>query len=79
MRKDHAHSRMEELKDEPNIGETGYHACKTLSKWYLDPSHAQLFYSTKLDTLYLDDHTFATEFINKFDLFMRKLEKFDGA
>ena len=42
VRKDHAHSRMEILKDEPNIGESGYHACKTLSKWYLDPSQKRL-------------------------------------
>ena len=81
VRKGHAHSRVEKLKDEPGIGESGYHAWKTLSEWYLDPSQKSLMlnhYSTKLDALFLDDNTSATEYINKFDLYVRKIEKLDG-
>ena len=82
VRKGHAHSRVEKLKDEPNVGESGCPAWKKLSEWYLEPSQKSLMlnhYSTKLDVLYLDDNTSATEFINKFDLYMRKIEKLDGA
>ena len=35
-------------------------------------------YSSKLDSLILDDDSTATEFINNFDIFVRKIEKFDG-
>ena len=35
-------------------------------------------YSTKLDALILDNDTTATEFINNFDPFVRKIEKIDG-
>lgn len=82
VRTGHAHSRVESLKDDPTVGESGFHAWKALAQWYLDPSQKSLMlehYSTKLDSLLLDDDGSATEFINNFDLFVRKIEKFDGA
>ena len=81
VRTGHAHSRVEKLKDDSGPGESGYHAWKALSDWYLDPSQKNLMlehYSTKLDALILDNDTTATEFINNFDLFVRKIEKIDG-
>ncbi len=38
VRTGHAHSRVESLKDDPLIGENGFHAWKAIKDWYLDPS-----------------------------------------
>ena len=76
------HSRVEKLKDDPNIGENGHFAWKSLKDWYLDPTQKNLMmehYSSKLDALTLDNDTTATDFINDFDIYLRKIEKFDGA
>ena len=81
VREGHAFSMVDKVKDDPALGESGYHAWKALSDWYLDPSQKNLMlehYSSKLEDLILDNDNTATEFINNFDLYVRKLEKLEG-
>ena len=80
--KGHACNIVEKLKDDPNIGESGFEAWKALKEWYMDPSQKTTmieYYSNKLDSLELDRDTTATEFVNKFDSYVRKLEKLENA
>jgi hypothetical protein len=80
--KGHACNIVEKLKDDPNVGESGFEAWKALKEWYMDPSQKTTmieYYSNKLDSLELDRDTTATEFVNKFDSYVRKLEKLENA
>lgn len=81
VRSGHAYNMVDKVKDDPQMGESGFYAWKTLKKWYMDPSQQSLMadhYTTKLEDLYLDKDTTATEFINSFDIYVRKIEKFDS-
>ena len=72
---------VDKVKDDPDIGESGYHAWKVLSDWYLDPSQKNLMlehYSSRLEDLILDNDNIATELVNIFYLYVRKLEKLEG-
>jgi hypothetical protein len=78
--KGHACDIVEKLKDDANIGENGYEAWKALQAWYMDPSQKSTmidFYIGKLNALALDRVTTATEFINNFCSYMRKLESLE--
>ena len=78
--KGHACDIVEKLKDDANIGENGYEAWKALKAWYMDPSQKSTmidYYTGKLNALVLDRDTTATEFINNFCSYMRKLENLE--
>lgn len=82
VRQGNAYNMVEKLKQDPTKGESGHYAWKTLTAWYLDSSQKATMaehYYNKLDNLYLDNDTTATEFINKFDLYVRKIESFDAS
>ena len=52
-----------------------------MKAWYLDLSQKLVMlecYSNKLSALVLDNDMTATEFINKFDIYVRKIETFDS-
>jgi len=75
----HALNTVEKVRDDN--GECGHSAWKALENWYLDGSQkAQLIahYEAKLNDLYLDTDKTATEFINSFELNVRKLNKAEG-
>ena len=77
----HALNTVEKSKDSNNGVACGYLAWKALNDWYMDPSQTSTMvahYEGKLDDLLLDNDSTATEFINSFELFIRKLEKLEG-
>ena len=76
----HALNTVDKAKDSNNGVACGYHAWKALNDWYMDPSQTNTMvahYEGKLDDLTLDNDTTATEFINSFELYVRKLEKLE--
>ena len=69
---------LDKIKEDTTIGMNGHQAWKALEAYYLDASQMELMlehWSTKLDNLELDDDTTATQFINSFEKFVRKLEQ----
>ena len=77
----HALNTVEKSRDDNNGIECGHQAWKALKSWYLDDSQKNQMiehYENKLRNLSLDSDTTATECINNFELFVRKLEKLEG-
>ena len=77
----HALNTVEKVKDENNGIECGCMAWKSLKERYLDDSQkSQMigFYEKKLENLVLDVDTTATEYIDSFEMWVRKLEKLEG-
>ena len=73
---------VEKVKDENHNEECGHKAWKALSEWYTDASQTKTIvkhYSNKLRNLVLDRDTTASKYINDFEIFVRKLEKYEGA
>ena len=73
---------VEKSKVDNNDVACGYKAWEALKSWYMDPSQVSTMvahYEGKLEDLSLDTDTTATEFINNFELYVRKLEKLEGA
>ena len=74
----HALNTIEKVKDDNNGLECGYLALKALKDWYLDPTQKDAMIShweSKLNTINLDADTSCTEYINNFEMFVRKLTK----
>ena len=68
-------------KSEQDNGESGHQIWKAMEKWYMGPSRVDTiidYWDTKLQSLRLDVDTPATEFVNKFEIYVRKLEKYEG-
>jgi hypothetical protein len=81
VRKGHAFNIVDKVSEDVATGECGFSAWKALKTWYMDPSVKRIMadhYTNKLDILTLDNDTTATEFINSFDSYVRKIEKFEG-
>lgn len=69
------------MKDDPAKEESGYHGWQLLHSWYMDPNVEKVMaahYTKKLDALLLDNDSTATEFINSFESYVKKIEKFEG-
>ena len=63
-------------------GESGHAAWLDLYNWYNDASRVDTMiqhWEAKLNSLFLDEDTSATDFINFFEMWVRKIEKMDGA
>ena len=74
----HALNTIEKVRDDNNGSECGYSAWKALKDWYLNPNQKDSMISHwegKLTALYLDKDTTATEYINNFEMYVRKLTK----
>ena len=74
----HALNTIEKVRDDNNGLECGYLAWKSLKDWYLDPTQvdSMIFYwERKLGDVVLDVDTSATEYINNFEMYVRKLTK----
>lgn len=74
----HALNTIEKVKDDNNGLECGYLALKSMKDWYLDPTQKDAMIShweTKLNSINLDQDTSCTEYINNFEMFVRKLTK----
>ena len=74
----HALNVVEKVRDDNNGKECGHQAWAALKAWYLDDTQKDTMikhYETKLDTVLLDKDTSATNFINNFQLCIRKLVK----
>ena len=75
----HALNTIEKARDNNNGVECAYLAWKSLKDWYLDPTQVDSMIShweNKMDKTALDvDSTSATEYINNFEMYVRKLVK----
>ena len=74
----HALNTIEKVRDSNNNIECGYKAWKSLQDWYLDPTQVDSMIShweNKLESTVLDTDTSATEYINSFEMYVRKLVK----
>lgn len=74
----HALNTIEKVRDDNHGQECGYLAWKALKDWYLDPSQKDSMiqhWESKLNSLALDVDTAATEYINYFEMYVRKLDK----
>ena len=77
----HALNTVEKVKDANAGVECGHLAWKALKDWYMDETQINTMiahYEAKLKGLFLDRDTTATEYINNFELYVRKLEKLEG-
>lgn len=77
----HALNTVEKARDDNNGLECGHEAWQALKSWYLDDSQKNQMiehYESKLRNLSLDNDTTATEFINHYEMYVRKLEKLEG-
>ena len=73
---------VEKVKDENNNIECGHKAWKALKEWYTDSSQTKTIvkhYSNKLRSLFLDRDNSASNYINDFEIYVRKIEKYEGA
>ena len=69
---------IEKVRDDNNGLECGFNAWKVLKDWYMDPNQKDLMiqhWETKLANIALDNDTSATEYINNFEMYVRKLTK----
>ena len=69
---------IEKLQDDHSGLECGYLAWKSLKDWYLDPTQVDSMihhWERKLIGIALDKDTSATEYINNFEMYVRKLMK----
>ena len=74
----HALNTIEKVRDDNQGLECGYLAWKALNDWYLDPTQVDSMIShweRKLANISLDQDTSATEYINNFEMYVRKLVK----
>ena len=74
----HALNTVEKCRDENDGKECGHAAWKALGDWYLDDTQRDTMIShweSKLAHLTLDKDTTATQFINEFEMYVRKLVK----
>jgi hypothetical protein len=74
----HALNTIEKVRDNNNGLECGYLAWKSLKDWYLDPTQRDNMihhWERKLADIALDRDTSATEYINNFEMYVRKLSK----
>lgn len=81
VRLGHARNIVEKVAEDPNVGECGHSAWRALKTWYMDPAVKRVMadhYTNKLDVLVLDKDISATQFMQSFDLYVRKIEKFEG-
>ena len=72
----HALNTIEKVRDTNNDKECGYLAWKSLKDWYRDPNQMDSmisFWERKLNSVTLDRDTSATEYINNFEMYVRKL------
>ena len=72
---------VEKVKDENSNIECGHKAWTALKEWYTDSSQTKTivkFYSNKLRNLFLDRDTSASNYINDFEIYVRKIEKYEG-
>ena len=73
---------VEKVKDENNNIECGHKAWSALKEWYTDSSQTKTIvkhYSNKLRSLFLDRDNSASNYINDFEIYVRKIEKYEGA
>ena len=73
---------VEKVKDENNNIECGHKAWTALKEWYTDSSQTKTIvkhYSNKLRSLFLDRDNSASNYINAFEIYVRKIEKYEGA
>ena len=74
----HALNTIEKVWDSNNNVKCGYKDCKALKDWYLDPTQIDSMIShweSSLDATVLDADTSVTEYINNFEMYVRKLVK----
>ena len=74
----HALNTIEKVRDDNDGLECGYLAWKALNDWYLDPTQIDSMinhWERKLSGIALDQDTSATEYINNFEMYVRKLVK----
>ena len=74
----HALNTIEKVRDDNNGLECGFKAWKSLKDWYLDPSQKDSlisYWERKLRNVTLDKDSSATEYINNFEMYVRKLTK----
>ncbi len=74
----HALNTIEKVRDDNNGLECGFKAWKSLKDWYLDPTQKDSlisYWERKLDGVTLDKDSSATEYINNFEMYVRKLTK----
>ena len=74
----HALNTIEKVRDSNNNEKCGYRAWKASKDWHLDPTQVDSMIShweRKLETTVLDVDTSATEYINNFEMYIRKLVK----
>ena len=75
----HALNTIEKVRNDNNGLECGFKAWKSLKYWYLDPSQKDSLISywerKQLDNVTLDKDSSATEYINNFEMYVRKLTK----
>ena len=72
----HALNTIEKVRDDNSGLECGYLAWKALQDWYLDPAQKDSMihhWEQKLKSITLDKDTSATEYINSFEMYVRKL------
>ena len=77
----HALNTVEKIYAANNNVACGYQAWTALKNWYMDASQVNTMiahYEGKLNALILDNDMTATEFINNYELYVRKLEKLEG-
>ena len=68
-------------KSEMANGPSGHHAWQELAKWYIDPARKDAIVAHReslLNALTLDTDAPATKFINRFELYVRNIEKHEG-
>ena len=76
----HALNVVEKVRDNNNNRECGHLAWTALKEWYLDDTQKETMikhYEAKLESNVLDNDTTATNYINNFELCVRKLMKLD--
>ena len=74
----HALNVVDKVRDDNNNLECGHAAWVALKEWYLDDTQKETMikhYEAKLDSHLLDNDTTATNFINNFEICVRKLTK----
>ena len=72
----HALNTIEKVRDDNHGLECGYLAWKAFQDWYLDPAQKDSMihhWEQKLKSVALDKDTSATEYINNFEMYVRKL------
>ena len=74
----HALDTIEMVRDDNNGLERGYLTWKALNDWYLYPTQVDSMinhWEQKLSSISLDQDTSGTEYIDNFEMFVRKLVK----